>query len=115
MTLRKLTLPLLLVIVALAATLALGFAKLAHADSQSASATLIGSNEVPPNSASTTGSISLTYDSNSTSTASSTSNMQFTLNADGNDITMSHLHCAPAGVNGPIVVTLFASPTTEAS
>jgi len=49
----------------------------------------------------TTGQLTLTFDP-----ALASATFRFQVN-QGEDITQAHLHCAPAGVNGPVTVFLF--------
>ena len=63
-------------------------------------ATLSGDQEVPPVATETTGRLKLEF--NNTETEA-----EITLSVnDGSRIRQAHLHCAPVGVNGPIVVFL---------
>lgn len=72
---------------------------LAHAD-ELFKATLSGDQEVPPVDTETTGRAYLWLNKAETQ-------IEFQLHVnDGQAITQSHIHCAPAGVNGPIVVFL---------
>lgn len=82
----------------------------AYADTSTFSTNLTGAQEVPPVGTSTSaGSMTLSYDTSD----GLGSNMMYTLSASGTGITMAHLHCAPVGVNGPAVVTLFHSGTSS--
>lgn len=64
-------------------------------------ADLQGSEEVPERSTDASGDFTAEVSGDEDSVA-------YDLNVfDGEDITMAHLHCAPRGENGPIVVTLF--------
>ena len=62
---------------------------------------LSGDQEVPPIDTATTGRISLKFDS-----LLSEARYDLHIN-DGELITQAHLHCAPAGTNGPAVAFLF--------
>jgi hypothetical protein len=66
---------------------------------------LLGSNEVPPvSTTTTTGSTTVTFAQNGANTS-------FTLSVfNGDEITEAHLHCGNPGENGPPVVTLFSDP-----
>lgn len=62
---------------------------------------LKGSEETPPVSTTMTGDARFKYEERDNT-------MAFRLKVrNGNDVTMAHLHCAPKGQSGPIVVTLF--------
>jgi hypothetical protein len=84
-------------ITALAATLVLaGFA----CAKTTFTAKLTGDREVPPVVTETTGRFEIQFKKKE-------SEAQFTLRiSDGVRITQAHLHCGPAGVNGPVVVVL---------
>jgi CHRD domain len=72
---------------------------MAHAD-ELFKATLTGDQEVPPVITDTTGKALLRLNQAETE-------LEFQLHVnDGVRITQSHIHCAPVGVNGPIVVFL---------
>lgn len=65
-------------------------------------ASLRGSNEVPAVSTRTKGGITIRFHDEHFDGA------PFVLTVKkGQDVTMAHLHCAPAGQNGPVVVTLL--------
>lgn len=67
-------------------------------------AQLGGDKEVPPTGSNATGSAVFTVDGNS---------MQYTLNVTNiYNVTAAHIHVAPVGVNGPIVVPLFSGNAT---
>ena len=72
----------------------------AVADHLSFSTELSGAQEEPGVITSTGGSASFDFNS-------ALSEVSFDLRVFGSGITQAHLHCAPAGVNGPIVVFLF--------
>ena len=77
----------------------LGFAGLAQAD-ELFKATMTGDQEVPPVVTNTTGKVFFLLNKEETA-------MEFQLHvSDGVRITQSHIHCAPAGVNGPIIIFL---------
>jgi Asp-tRNA(Asn)/Glu-tRNA(Gln) amidotransferase A subunit family amidase len=67
-------------------------------------AQLTGDEEVPPSGSDATGSAAFTLDGDS---------MEYTLSVTSiYNVTAAHIHLAPAGVNGPVVVPLFSgSPT----
>jgi hypothetical protein len=69
-------------------------------------ATLSGDQEVPPVVTNATGTFKLEL-----SEAETKAGVTLTVN-DGVDITQAHLHCAPVGINGPIVA--FLSGLNEA-
>jgi hypothetical protein len=78
---------------------ALVYASLANAD-ETFRARLTGDQEVPPVTTDTTGKALLRLNKAETE-------LEFQLHVnDGVSITQAHIHCAPAGVNGPIVVFL---------
>ena len=89
------------------AVLVLATALTATAKQKSFSTHLSGSNEVPPVETRAQGEV------------------QFLLNEEGSELTYrlmvanienvraAHIHSAPAGVNGPVVVLLFGGPTTS--
>lgn len=63
-------------------------------------AKLTGDQEVPPVATDTTGRLQIQFNKDATAA-------EFTLRiSDGVRITQAHLHCAPAGANGPVVVFL---------
>jgi Asp-tRNA(Asn)/Glu-tRNA(Gln) amidotransferase A subunit family amidase len=67
-------------------------------------AQLTGDEEVPPSGSDATGSAAFTLDGDS---------MQYTLNVTNiYNVTAAHIHVAPAGVNGPVVVPLFSGNAT---
>jgi len=78
---------------------ALIYVGIAHAD-ENFKATLTGDEEVPPVVTDTTGKVFLRLNKEETELE-----IQLYVN-DGVRIQQSHIHCAPAGVNGPIVVFL---------
>lgn len=111
-----------------------GFASLARAQSAPMGTTttsyvfeahLLGSNEVPPitgtstgtTTASTTGHVRVWFDlvkpattslatsTNATGTLQNMTQVAYLWNGD--DVTMGHLHCGAAGQNGPVVLDLF--------
>jgi hypothetical protein len=66
-------------------------------------ADLTGAQEVPPVTTRTEGEITVNFNRDRTAA-------KFRLNVeDGVAVTMAHLHCAPAGVNGPVVAFLFGN------
>jgi hypothetical protein len=72
-------------------------------------AQLQGSQEVPPVETAVTGSLNLTLNNDLTQGT-------FILDVlNGKGITAAHLHCAPPGQNGPIVVGLFSASTSTGS
>src|SRR5262245_21787252 len=78
---------------------ALIYVGIAHAD-ENFKATLTGDEEVPPVTTDTTGKVFLRLNKEETELE-----IQLHVN-DGVRIQQSHIHCAPAGVNGPVVVFL---------
>jgi hypothetical protein len=67
-------------------------------------AQLTGDEEVPPSGSDATGSAAFTLDGDS---------MQYTLNVTNiYNVTAAHIHVAPVGVNGPVVVPLFSGNAT---
>ena len=77
----------------------LGFAGLAQAD-ELFKATMTGDQEVPPVVTNTTGKVFFLLNKEETA-------MEFQLHvSDGVRVTQSHIHCAPGGVNGPIIIFL---------
>jgi len=79
--------------------MALAMGGIAHAD-ELFKATLTGGQAVPPVTTETTGKAFLRLDKTQTE-------LEFQLHVnEGVRITQSHIHCAPVGVNGPIVVFL---------
>ncbi len=63
-------------------------------------AELSGANEVPPVATATTGKAEIEFSADGT-------RARFELQVRGGErVTQAHIHCAPAGVNGPIVVFL---------
>lgn len=71
------------------------------------SANLSGAQEVGGVTTGTTGDVRLRFDAG-------LSTLRVVLSVfNGEDITAAHIHCAPAGVNGPIVVTLFSGPQQD--
>jgi len=78
---------------------ALIYVGIAHAD-ENFKATLTGDQEVPPVTTDTTGKVFLRLNKEETELE-----IQLHVN-DGVRIQQSHIHCAPAGVNGPVVVFL---------
>ena len=94
-------------IVTLLVLLALGGATIAMADAnRNFAAPLSGREEVPP------------VDTNGTGVAKFQLNkdgdaLSFKLNvANTDDVTQSHIHCGPAGQNGPVVVFLYGPGPT---
>lgn len=76
-------------------------------DTGQLTALMSGAQEVPEVATAGTGSIVLDFDEAFTQAT-------FALNVTGtNPVIAAHLHCARAGENGPIVVTLFTSSTPE--
>lgn len=72
-------------------------------------ASLHGSNEVPPNDSSGAGEAIFKFSKDG-------SQLQYKLIvANTNDVFASHIHCAPEGVNGPVGVTLFVGADTDPS
>jgi CHRD domain-containing protein len=72
-------------------------------DARHFEADLTGAQEVPPVATQTEGDITVRFDRELTEA-------QFRLNVDdGKAVTMAHLHCAPAGVNGPVIAFLFGN------
>ena len=70
-------------------------------DARHFGADLTGAQEVPPVATETEGEITVSFDRELTEA-------RFRLNVeDGMAVTMAHLHCAPTGVNGPVVAFLF--------
>jgi len=70
-------------------------------DARHFAADLTGAQEVPPVATETEGEITVSFDRELTEA-------RFRLNVeDGMAVTMAHLHCAPTGVNGPVVAFLF--------
>lgn len=81
-------------------------------------ATLSGDEEVPPVTTAATGTLALTIHATSTDTTATTTIGVFDLDVfNGTGITAAHLHCAPDGENGPVVVPLFeaGAATTSAT
>lgn len=69
-------------------------------------ASLSGANEVPPNESAARGVIQLKISKDETS-------ISYRLIASNIDsVTGAHLHLAPSGTNGPVVVLLFGGPVT---
>ena len=65
-------------------------------------AQLTGSEEVPPVETNARGRVELTFKHDASA-------VRFTLEVvNATDVVAAHIHCAPAGVNGPVGVTLFA-------
>jgi hypothetical protein len=87
--------------------LALGLAGCNDDDNtESFSATLAASNEVPPTTSNGSGSATFTVDGTT---------VRYEVRANSlNAVTAAHIHSGVAGVNGPVRVTLFAGPTTGA-
>jgi hypothetical protein len=70
-------------------------------DTRHFQADLTGAQEVPPVTTQTEGEFTIRFNRDMTEA-------EFRLNVeDGVAVTMAHLHCAPVGVNGPVVVFLF--------
>lgn len=88
-------------IAVLGATLLLtGFAHANDNDRDTFQAKLTGDQEVPPVMTDTTGRFKIQFNRHLTEA-------EFTLRIDdGVRVTQAHLHCGPAGVNGPVVVFL---------
>ncbi len=64
-------------------------------------ADLVGVHEVPPVKTETTGEVTVRFNQELTAA-------QFRLTVeDGTAVTMAHFHCAPVGVNGPVIAFLF--------
>jgi hypothetical protein len=94
---RKLT----VVTVALLALLVLSSTAYGRDETLRFGADLVGAQEVPPVDTKTTGEITVHFNQALTEA-------QFRLTVDdGVAVTMAHLHCAPVGVNGPVVAFLF--------
>jgi hypothetical protein len=75
----------------------------ASSDARHFAADLTGAQEVPPVTTETEGEITVRFDQELTEA-------RFRLNVDdGIAVTMAHLHCAPMGVNGPVVAFLFGN------
>ena len=91
--------------IALALAFTLGLARDARAGDKF-EAHLDGANEVPPVATDTFGKAEIAFDDGEAEVEIEV--------RDGVRITMAHIHCAPAGVNGPIVVWLagIAPPLT---
>jgi hypothetical protein len=71
------------------------------------SASLREENEVPPSGSSATGQATFTLSSDETT-------LHYKIEASNlNNITMAHIHIAPAGTNGPIAVWLYPSAPPE--
>lgn len=69
-------------------------------------ANLTGSEEVPPVSTSMNGHTAVKVSNDEQS-------VWYELHVfNGNDVTAAHFHCAPRGVNGPVVVPLFTATTS---
>jgi hypothetical protein len=67
-------------------------------------ADLSPANEVPPRASAASGASGITLDGN---------NVHYSIEVHGiSNILFAHIHSAPAGVNGPIRVTLYPGPTT---
>lgn len=67
-------------------------------------AILSGANEVPPVTTAASGDATFTLSADGLT-------LNYVLTVSGlTDITASHIHLAPAGTNGPVVVTLFIGP-----
>lgn len=76
-------------------------------DTRLVSAQLSSAQEVPPVTGSGSGTIVVDFDD-------ALSQATFSLSVAGtNPVTVAHLHCARAGVPGPIVVTLFTASVPE--
>ena len=72
-------------------------------DTRHFQADLTGAQEVPPVTTKTEGEFTISFNRDRTAA-------NFRLNVeDGVAVTMAHLHCAPAGVNGPVVAFLFGA------
>jgi hypothetical protein len=78
----------------------------AHATLWPVSAQLSGGSEVPSNPTTGSGTFVAVFDD-------STNTLTYTLTYQGltGPITASHVHMAPAGVNGPVIVTIGALPS----
>jgi hypothetical protein len=72
----------------------------AQGGGQNFAATLSGANEVPPVQTSTSGTFRMKVNRGQTA-----ADFELRVN-DGVRVTQAHLHCAPAGLNGPIVAFL---------
>lgn len=82
------------------------FADSSSSQSFAGSAALVGASEVPPVATDAHGDVTLS--------SSDDSQLHYVLNAFGiEDATASHLHCAAAGVNGPVIAFLWTSTTTS--
>jgi hypothetical protein len=86
--------------IVIAVGLSLAFVASAAGQERAFTARLSGDQEVPPVSTTTTGKSEVVFDPEATSA-------RFELEVrQGVRVTQAHIHCAPAGVNGPIVVFL---------
>jgi hypothetical protein len=90
--------------------LALALTPAAMADIFAFEAVMSGANEVPPNASPGFGTVFLTFDS-------STSVLTILPTSNYNDllanVTASHIHRAPAGINGPIIIPLAHTGGTD--
>ncbi len=78
----------------------LGPTGIAAADEETFRARLTGDQEVPPVDTAMTGKVKIQFDE-------AFSEAEFTLTVnDGVRVQQAHIHCAPAGVNGPIIIFL---------
>jgi hypothetical protein len=70
---------------------------------------LVGSNEVPANDSPAQGQVILTFNEDGTE-------LHYRLIvANIENVRAAHIHCGAVGVNGPVVVGLFGTPTTGVS
>jgi hypothetical protein len=94
-----------IIVIASAAVIAAGFAREIIAQPKNFNAQLSGANEVPAVSTQARGNAVLQLNADGTELS------YRLIVANITDVRASHIHLAPEGANGPVVVTLFPGPT----